>query len=230
LHLDEARKCEDHANQHYTTAAQYFARVMELCDGGGANAFRNKFFPDLRKSRVYELLSIANQKKSVEEVKSATRARVARHRANKADVSVTVTEKPEGRETADVSVTVTERSETATEAQDEEAADVEDHTVRRPAKSRGAVTPNDNDLDEFTRLACRLLQKIANFSPERFQNTAIEAGKLAKLGRFLAELAKLKVGAEQSAMSVTQGDHSACAEQSAEEMKAKFEALDALVG
>src|SRR5262249_11268973 len=60
----------------------------------GFNAFREKFFPDLGKSRVYELLSIATNKKSSEDIKAGTRKRVADHRARKRNDSVTVTEKP----------------------------------------------------------------------------------------------------------------------------------------
>ena len=91
-HFDKARKCEAKAEQHYTAIAQLLAKAEEACDGGGFTAFRERFFPNLGKSRVYELLQIATNEKSVEEVRTDTRERVARHRANKATASVTVTE------------------------------------------------------------------------------------------------------------------------------------------
>jgi hypothetical protein len=91
-HFDKARKCEAKAEQHYTAIAQLLVKAEEACDGDGFTAFREKFFPNLGKSRVYELLAIASDKKSVEETKASTRARVQRHRAIKAAASVTVTE------------------------------------------------------------------------------------------------------------------------------------------
>ena len=60
------------------------------CDKSGFKAFREKFFPDLGKSRFYELLQVATDKRSLREIRAITRERVARHRAIKAAASVTV--------------------------------------------------------------------------------------------------------------------------------------------
>src|SRR2546421_4453649 len=97
VHSEKAQKCEDKADQHYTTVAQLLATAHGACEEGGFNAFREMFFPNLGKSRVYELLAIGTNKKSFEEIKDSNRARVAKHRANKAaaPASVTVTEKSE---------------------------------------------------------------------------------------------------------------------------------------
>ena len=91
VHLDKARKCEEKAEQHYRAMSQHLAQAKEVCDTAGFNAFRKKFCPDLGKSRAYELLAIATNKKSVQQIKAETRERVARCRANKAR-SVTVAE------------------------------------------------------------------------------------------------------------------------------------------
>ena len=93
-HSEKAQKCKDKADQHYTTVAQRLATAHGACEEGGFHAFRERFFPALGKSRVYELLAIGTNKKSDKEIKASTRARVAKHRANKAAASpsVTVTE------------------------------------------------------------------------------------------------------------------------------------------
>src|SRR5262249_11250141 len=84
VHLEKARKCEEKAEQHYTTVAQHLARTKEACDDGGFDAFREKFCPDLGRTRVYELLSIGADKKSIEQVRAETRARAPqRHEQTK---------------------------------------------------------------------------------------------------------------------------------------------------
>ena len=82
------------AENHSISVNQLIAEAKTLCDEGGFNAFREKFFPNLGKSRVYELLAIGTGKKTVEEARASNRKRQAKHRANKAEASnsVTVTE------------------------------------------------------------------------------------------------------------------------------------------
>ena len=93
--LEKIDKQIKQAEDHFISVNQLIAQAKELCDEGGFNAFREKFFPNLGTSRVYELLAIASNKKTVEETRASNRLRVAKHRANKAEapVSVTVTEK-----------------------------------------------------------------------------------------------------------------------------------------
>ena len=101
-----------------------------------------------------------------EDIRASTRA--AKHRAKKADLSVTVTEKlePEAQEsfgqTAEPSVTVTEKSKAATEAQDKEDADVEGHTTPAPAKSRGAEVQKmpTRRLSSLEKKVIELLQRL----------------------------------------------------------------------
>src|SRR3954452_4364821 len=95
--IKKVDKQMEQAENHSISIGKLITQAQQMCDGGGFQAFQNKFFPDLGKSRVYELLAIGTNKKSVEEIKASTRARVAKHRANNAapSVSVTVTEKSE---------------------------------------------------------------------------------------------------------------------------------------
>jgi hypothetical protein len=100
-HLEKTHKYSEKANQHRIAAAQLLAQARELCDGGGFDAFHSKFFPNLGRSRTYELLAIATGKKSAEETKAGTRKRVARYRVSRAQVSVTtadVTDDPGSRD------------------------------------------------------------------------------------------------------------------------------------
>jgi hypothetical protein len=90
-HLEKARKCEEKAEQHYTTIGQRLVQVQDLCDDGGFHAVREKFFPDLGRSRTYEILQIATGKKSIEGIRAGTRERIRRHRARQ-NLSVTVTD------------------------------------------------------------------------------------------------------------------------------------------
>jgi hypothetical protein len=131
VHLDKARKCEEKAEQHYTAIAQHLAKAKEACDDGGFNAFREKFFPELGKTRIYQLLAIATNKKSVEQIRADTRERTARSRANKkAEASATVADKPEP------------APETVGAA----------GSSSRGRKPRRAVTPKDEALFDFTAI------------------------------------------------------------------------------
>jgi hypothetical protein len=90
-HLDKARKYEEKREQNVTAALQLLAQAEEVCDEYGFAAFKEKFCPDLGRSRAYELKSIATGKKSIEDIRASTRERVARHRAKQTE-SVTVTD------------------------------------------------------------------------------------------------------------------------------------------
>jgi hypothetical protein len=166
-HLEKARKYEDKADQHYTSAGRYLAQAEAACDGGGFNAFREKFFPELAKTRVYELLSIATNKKTVEEIRAGNRERQARHRAKRAYDSVTVTESPdhvaEPQEIPGDSVTVTESHHHVSEP--EEILGIEDQVeagsraeeqAPEPEKPRRAHTPDDQAVFGFTSVVAEL--------------------------------------------------------------------------
>jgi hypothetical protein len=95
VRIKKTDKQLEQAENHLISINKLIKQAQELCDGGGFRAFQKKFFPELGKSRIYELLAIGADRKSVEEIRASTRARVAKHRANKAVAppSVTVTDK-----------------------------------------------------------------------------------------------------------------------------------------
>jgi hypothetical protein len=219
VHLTKATQCDDKAEQHRISAGQLLVEAKKVCDEGGFDAFREKFCPTLCKSRAYELLEIATNKKSVEEVRTDSRERQKKSRANK-------------KEATDNSVTVTE-NEAAPEAQDApmetievEAASIVPQTPEPASKPRSAVKTNDESSLEFTALCGRLLQKIDKQKPDRFAATGIPPDKLARLGKYLMDLAK-KLGAKPTAAFVAQGNGTVSAEQSGEDRNAINEALNA---
>ncbi len=59
------------------------ADAEKLCDPEGFEAFKKHYCPELGQSRTYELLAIREGRKTLEEIRAATRQRVAKHRAAK---------------------------------------------------------------------------------------------------------------------------------------------------
>ena len=60
-----------------------------LCDVDGFAAFKQTYCPELGQSRTYELLAVQQGRKTLEEIRDATRLRVAKHRAKKKGDDVT---------------------------------------------------------------------------------------------------------------------------------------------
>jgi len=228
-HLEKARKYADKVEQHHIAAGKYLAQAQAACDDGGFAAFRERFFPKLGQSRVYELLSIATNRKSVEEVRASTRERVARHRAKSASNSLIIPESPDR---AAASVTVTESHQHP--AEPEESLEIEDQVeagsaaeelAPEPETPRRAHTPNDQI--GFSAVVAELRRRIGKFKPEHFAKTSIPADDLAKLGRFFTDLAQLKKSpAKLTLIAGGVGNAMISAEQSAEAMKAQHKALE----
>ena len=214
-HVEKARKCEEKAEQHYTAIAQHLAEAKEACDDGGFNAFREKFFPELGRTRTYELLAIATNKKSVEEIKAGTRERVAKHRAKKAAASVTVTDK-----------LAPEAEGAPTEVAPADAPSIVPEQTPEAAKPGRAVTPKDEALFGFTAAVLDLIRRTSGQKLKRFAATAVKANDLAKLGKFLTDLANLKKRSAKPTATV-RGNDAVSVEQSAEDMKAKHAAREA---
>jgi FtsZ-binding cell division protein ZapB len=64
------------------------AEAEKLCETAEAfEAFKHKHCPDLGRSRTYELLAIKEGRKTLDGIRAATRARVAKHRAGKKAVT-----------------------------------------------------------------------------------------------------------------------------------------------
>lgn len=208
--LAKAEKYDGKANDMIASVRQLLTEAKELCDGDGFDAFKTKFCPSLGKSRAYEIHAITTGKKTIEEVRDDTRKRVAKHRANKG---------------GPVSVTVTEKSGPEAEGATTEAAPADAPSIvpeqTPPAKPRSAVTSKDDALTGFTEKVCDLIRRTGGQKVERFAKTDVKADELAKLGKFLTDLADLKQ------RSAVRGNCSVSAEQSAEDMKAKHAARDA---
>jgi hypothetical protein len=172
-HYDEAR-------DHQKKAGEYLVEAYKACSEDGFKVFREKFFPHLQRSRVYQLMQIAVGTYTLDEIREATRNRVAKHRANKkAEAAVptpSVTPQP-----------VTD------EAVPPAAGHVEpvSEAPAEQAQARSPLKVVDTALIDFNSLVGRLLQ-IAKQEPGRFAKTDHPAEALAKLGIFFTELAKLK--------------------------------------
>ncbi len=181
VRIRKADKQIEQAENHSISIDRLIAQAQQLCDGGGFLAFQKKFFPDLGKSRVYELLAIGTNKKSVEETRARTRARVAKHRANKAmpSASVTVTENREP-----------EVSRVPTENAAVQATSTAVEQTPEPIRSLGM--PSHNVLLEITARVDDLIRKIRRREPGQFTGIGVEADGIVKLAVFLLDIANHK--------------------------------------
>jgi hypothetical protein len=232
-HLKTACKYDEKAQQHYTSIGQHLAEAKKLCDEGGFNAFREKYCPDLERTRVYELLAIGNGKKSLEDTRADTRKRAAKHRAKKLGLSAE--REPGGEAVGDVRYVTDSRGQTAgaghtlTIPGNGDASDtVKEQTVEAVTPAL-ADTPKDEGLFLFTRVVMQLEHCLGNHKPERFLKTAVPRNDLAKAGKFLSELAKLKKSDTKPTSVVDAGSNATVsAVESADEMKVKHEAAEEL--
>jgi hypothetical protein len=77
--------------------------------------------------------------------------------------------------------------------------------ARGKGSAKARTTPRDDALIAFNERVLDLVRRIGKHDPPRFAATAVPANKLAKLGRFFADLAGLKTsGAETNAVSADQ--------------------------
>jgi hypothetical protein len=87
----ELRKADD----HWHTVTQLLAEAKAKCDVGGFKAFKEKYCPNLSRSRIYELLAIGSGKKTLEEIRAEKRESVAKSRAKVSTTDPPVVDKPE---------------------------------------------------------------------------------------------------------------------------------------
>jgi hypothetical protein len=130
----QAEQADTQAAQHREKASNNWEQVgkrlweaKHLCSKEGFAEFRKLYCP-VNKSRLSELLMLGEGTRSVAETRAATSARVAKHRANKAEAA---------------SVTTT---------------DVTENTPAPAKPMLRAVTTEDTALVEFNGLVGRLLQ------------------------------------------------------------------------
>ncbi len=94
------------------------------------------------------------------------------------------------------------------------------------AKPRSAVTPKDEALFDFTARVCDLIRRTGRHKFERFAKTDVKVEDLARLGKFLTDLANLKNRSAKPTATVHNND-TVSAERSAEDMKTKHAAREA---
>jgi hypothetical protein len=140
-----------------------------LCTPEGFVAFKQCYCPELGRSRIYELIAIEQGRKTVEQVRAAGRARVAKHRKARAMVIA--------------SPPVTDRESVTADPQPES-----DPAVADPAEIEDNVLYSLARVNEHTRVFKKLF-KLSTFDPEAETRiiTAIEdaAAKLMSLAQTL---------------------------------------------
>lgn len=108
------------------------------------------------------------------------------------------------------------------------AARVQHAEQRAKASKPSAVTPKDDALFDFTARVLDLVRRIGRFRPEHFAGTKVATDDLAKVGKFLSDLAILKKADASKPMAIrSEGNGTVSPEQSGDERKAHYAALDA---
>jgi hypothetical protein len=180
--LSKADKQTQLAEDNMIAVEKLLEEAKELCDDGGFEKFRELFCPQLGKSRAHELLQIAAGKKSLGEIKANTRARVAKHRADKAAVaSVTVTDS-----------SPREAEDAPTDAESRDAIDAKVAAGDEAAKHRRTINAKDEALFDFSARVMELNRLTGKRKPYRFAKTSVPADILSRLGKFLTDLATIK--------------------------------------
>jgi hypothetical protein len=188
--LTKADRQTQLAQDHLTAIEQLLAEAKKLCDNGGYKKFHELFCPQLGKSQAYAMLAIAAGKKTLAEHRASNRARVAKHRAKKADLSVTVTDKSQPASS--------ERPESRPEDAPADAPGIVPDQKPEAAAPRRGATPKDEALFDFTAVVLELVRRTRGHKVGRFAKTAVKADDLAKLGKFLTDLADLKKPSAES--------------------------------
>jgi hypothetical protein len=169
------------ADDHIDTIRVLLNEAESLCDESGFKKFQEILCPELAKSRAYELLAIARNKRSIEETRARTRERVAKHRANKpaAPLSVTVTENlAEGA--------------TSVPSEDQEIDGGAALVPEQQAKTRSKSATRDRTLIDFSGWVRELVRATSNEDVKRFAETSVAVDELEQLGKFLTEIANFK--------------------------------------
>jgi hypothetical protein len=182
--LKKAKKQNELAENHLIAVNELIAEARELCDRGDFKRFRRLYCPHLGQSQAYALRAIGAGKKTFAEHRVEERERKQRTRASQ-------------RAAAANSGTVPENSNPQTEVPAAATEDGEPATTTiapapgGPVKPLSGVTPNDM-VSGFNSHVMELKRKISKHKVERFAATAVPADDLAKLGKFLTDLAILK--------------------------------------
>jgi|SRR6266404_3373242 len=170
--LIKADKQTQLAKDHVIAVNKLLDEAKELCDVDDFKKFHELYCPKLGKSQAYELLAIAAGKKTLAEHRTEERERKKKTRAN---------QKAKFRD-------VPEKSEP--DAQD--ATSLVPQRTPECSKAQSAVTPNDIGVSGFNSLVMELVHRIGKHKAEHFAGTAVPKDDLARLGKFLTDVAHLK--------------------------------------
>jgi hypothetical protein len=70
-------------DNYYITVGQYLAAAKKLCDNGGFEEFYDKYCPKLSRSRIFELVAIGEERKSLADQRAETAKRQREYRERK---------------------------------------------------------------------------------------------------------------------------------------------------
>jgi hypothetical protein len=211
----ELQKAQDHRD----AIAKLLYEARAKCRGSGFKVFKEKYCPDLGRSRIYELLAIGSGKKSLEESRADKRASVAKSRRKASATSPPVADTPEAppvavtpeigpsatiaaeksaeksAEALSTDPNVTENAEAGAKANAEANADGEPEWFEKE-REEGRVLPfviEGIDRDEYLldRLSALLLElkKLTKKPPDRFAGCEIEPSDLETAADFLHRVA-----------------------------------------
>jgi hypothetical protein len=200
--LAKADKQTQVARDHLIAIEQLLAEAKGLCDGGGFKKFRELLCPQLGKSQAYALLAIAAGKKTFAEHRADERERKRRSRANQKALPTD-------------SGTVPEKADVAKDEQ-----------------PRGAAAPDHEEgFDQVERLLEEIKQIVSAYDDH--DRLMLRRGYEPHLDGFIDEKGKRRFKPSQhDADELPQSSGGAprngtvSPEQSAEDMKRKFEALE----
>jgi hypothetical protein len=172
------------ADEHWNSITQLLAEAKAKCDAGGFKAFKEKYCPNLSRSRIYELLAIGSGKKTVEESRTKNAEANKKYRAKKKSEPVHhVMDEPEVAETQ----TLLGNGE----------------VIAPSSGKRKSMNTNDIALREFDAHLLRLCQMTAKAKATRFVGTALTTEQLNKLAVFLQAVAKGRPESPATSAEVT---------------------------
>jgi uncharacterized protein YoxC len=186
------------ANQKKAALEKALLEARVLCKAAGEDfkAFQEKFAPDYKRTQLYQILAIADGRKTVEEVREGARDRKRKQRAGQSSVTEgDVTDSAAEGEAKPAPVTGSverplDQVRAASAALADEADTKDDRSSDAVAKSCSRAA-DDSALSSFSARALELVRMTKNREPARYAKTAVSAADLNTLGQFLMDLARL---------------------------------------
>lgn len=148
--VEKLDKVGGKAVDYRDTIDQLLEEANKLCDDNAAfEVFKDQHCPKLKRSRTYELLAVEQGHKTIEDIRAATRLRVAKHRAAKKTDDVTesdsVTRKP-----STLPLAIQKQAEDVTAKLPASWETAEESAEKRRAEYAAAEQPEaQNDSDDY---------------------------------------------------------------------------------